>query len=169
MIHQLRRAGASAAMRNGTVMRDGAPGKHGDRDKHGDAAAGKHGDRAAGRYRTSADPGQLRLSREISVDGRQVVIMVGELDIATAQQAYAYISDVIDHGKAPVTVDLGGVSFCDASGLGALARAANHAKQADRQLRLTSARPSLLKIMRITGLDSMFPELGSPALARPLC
>jgi hypothetical protein len=33
---------------------------------------------------------------------------------------------------------------------------------------LTSARPSLLKIMRITGLDSVFPELHSPTLAHRL-
>jgi anti-sigma B factor antagonist len=92
--------------------------------------------------------------------------VTGELDIATAQEAYAYLSDVLDHGHAPVNVDLAGVTFCDASGLRVLARIAKQAKQAGRQLKLTSARPSLLKIMRITGLDNVFPELGSPALAR---
>jgi anti-sigma B factor antagonist len=83
----------------------------------------------------------------------------GELDIATAEQAYLYVSGVIDDWPAPVGVDLSEVSFCDASGLGALARIARHARQAGRQLRLISARPSLLKIMRITGLDGTFPEL----------
>lgn len=108
---------------------------------------------------------QLGLSQRMAADGNQVVSVTGELDIATAQQAYVYISDVLDQGHAPVTVDLGGVTFCDASGLRVLARIANHAREAGRQLMLTSARPSLLKIMRITGLDSVFPELGSPALA----
>jgi anti-sigma B factor antagonist len=117
------------------------------------------------RLRPSGDPDQLRLSRRISVDGYQVVSVDGELDIATAQQAYAYLSDVIDHGREPVSVDLGGLTFCDASGLGVLARVANHAREAGRQFMLTSARPSLLKIMRITGLDSVFPELHS-AVAR---
>jgi anti-sigma B factor antagonist len=109
---------------------------------------------------------QLALSSKISMDGRQVVSMTGELDIATAQQAYTYISDVIDHTRAPVSVDLGGVTFCDASGLGVLARAAKHARAKGRQLMLTSARPSLIRIMRITGLDSMFPELRRPVLVR---
>jgi anti-sigma B factor antagonist len=85
--------------------------------------------------------------------------VTGELDIATAEQAYAYISDVIDCWPAPVSVDLAGLTFCDASGLGALARVARHARQAGRQLKLISARPSLVKIMRITGLDRTFPEL----------
>jgi anti-anti-sigma factor len=109
---------------------------------------------------------QLALSSTISMDGRQVVSMTGELDIATAQQAYTYISDVIDHTRAPVSVDLGGVTFCDASGLGVLARVAKHARAKGRQLMLTSARPSLVRIMRITGVDSMFPELRRPVLVR---
>jgi len=85
--------------------------------------------------------------------------VTGELDIATAEQAYTYISDVIDCWPAPVGVDLAGLTFCDASGLGALARLARHAQEAGRPLTLISPRPALVKIMRITGLDRIFPEL----------
>jgi anti-sigma B factor antagonist len=111
------------------------------------------------------EPAQLELSCRTDTDGYQVVTMTGELDVATAEQAYAYISGVIDDRPAPVSVDLAGLTFCDASGLGVLARAARHARQAGRQLRITSARPSLLKIMRITGLDRAFPELRLSARA----
>ena len=102
---------------------------------------------------------QLELSCQTGANGYQVIQMTGELDIATAEKAYAYISEVIDGRPAPVTVDLSGLTFCDASGLGVLTRIARHARQAGRQLRLTSARPSLLKLMRLTGLDGVFPEL----------
>ena len=105
------------------------------------------------------EPAQLELSCRTDADGYQVVTVTGELDVATAERAYAYISGVIDDQPEPVSVDLAGLTFCDASGLGVLAKAARHARQAGRQLRLTSARPSLLKIMRITGLDRTFPEL----------
>ena len=108
---------------------------------------------------------QLELSCRTGANGYQVIQLTGELDIATAEQAYAYISEVIDGRPAPVTVDLSGLTFCDASGLGVLARIARHARQAGRQLRLTSARPSLLKIMRLTGLDGVFPELRPPVHA----
>jgi anti-sigma B factor antagonist len=114
------------------------------------------------------NPLQLGLSCRADEDGHQVVSVAGELDIATAEQAYAYISDVIDAlGRAPepVSIELSGLTFCDASGLGALVRIARHARQADRQLRLISARPALLKIIRITGLDRSFPELVPPARA----
>ena len=107
------------------------------------------------------DPLQLELSCATDGDGNQIISVTGELDIATAEQAYAYISDVIDAWPTPVSVDLSGLTFCDASGLGALARMARHARQAGRQLRLTAARPSLLKIMRITGLDRAYPELAA--------
>jgi len=111
------------------------------------------------------DPLQLELSCATDGDGNQIISVTGELDVATAEQAYAYISDVIDAwpglSPAPVSVDLSGLTFCDASGLGALARIARHARQAGRQLKLIKARPSLLKIMRITGLDRVYPELAA--------
>jgi len=112
-----------------------------------------------------AEQAQLELSCQTGPNGYQIVSMTGELDIATAEQAYSYISEIIDGRPAPVTVDLSGLTFCDASGLGALARMARHARQTGRQLMLTSARPSMLKIMRITGLDRAFPELQPSAHA----
>ena len=112
-----------------------------------------------------AEPAQLELSCRTGPNGYQIVSVTGELDIATAEQAYSYISEIIDGRLAPVTVDLSGLTFCDASGLGVLARIARHARQAGRQLKLTSVRPSLLKIMRITGLDRAFPELRPSAHA----
>jgi anti-anti-sigma factor len=123
---------------------------------------------APGRAATApgrAEPAQLELSTRTGANGYQIVSVSGELDIATAEQAYSYISEVIDGRPAPVTVDLSGLTFCDASGLGMLARAARYARQKGRQLMLASARPSLLKIMRITGLAEAFPELNPSAHA----
>ena len=122
---------------------------------------------AVPRQADQCEPVQLELSRQAGTDGYQVIRVVGELDIATAEKAYSYISKVIDGGQAPLTVDLSGLTFCDASGLGVLARISRHARQAGRQLKLASARPSLLKLMRLTGLDVTFPELRPSARAYP--
>ena len=108
------------------------------------------------------EPVQLELSCRTDADGNQVISVTGELDIATAEQAYGYISEVIDSWPTAVSVDLSGLTFCDASGLGVLAKIARHARQAGRQLKLTSVRPPLLKLMRLTGLDGVFPELRRP-------
>jgi len=123
------------------------------------------GGQVPGAASQGAEPAQLELSCRTGANGYQIVSVTGELDIATAEQAYSYLSEVIDGRQAPVTVDLSGLTFCDASGLGVLARAARYAQQKGRQLMLTSARPSLVKIMRITGLDRAFPELHPSAHA----
>ena len=41
-------------------------------------------------------PAQLELSTCTGANGYQVVSVAGELDIATAEQAYSYITEVID-------------------------------------------------------------------------
>ena len=107
---------------------------------------------------------QLELAYQTTIEGKATVQVRGELDIATADQAYAYLRDVVDSQQGPVTMDLAGLTFCDAAGLGVLARVAGHAKRSGRCLKLTAARPSLLRIMRITGLDETFPELRNSAL-----
>jgi anti-anti-sigma factor len=108
---------------------------------------------------------QLELAYQVAGDGRATVRVTGELDIATADQAYAYLRDVMDSQAGPVTVNLAELTFCDAAGLGVLARVAGYAKRSGRSLKLAAARPSLLRIMRITGMDEAFPEVRTPTLA----
>lgn len=102
---------------------------------------------------------QLELSYYVAADGNATVRARGELDIATADQAYAYLRDVADNQEGQITVNLGELTFCDAAGLGALARAQGHARRSGRVLKLAAAQPSLLRIMRITGMDEAFPEV----------
>ena len=107
---------------------------------------------------------QLELAYQVAADGKATVRVTGELDIATADQAYAYLRDVVDSQDGPVMMNLSELTFCDAAGLGVLARVAGHARRAGRSLKLTAARPSLVRIMHITGMDEAFPEVRNPAL-----
>jgi anti-sigma B factor antagonist len=108
------------------------------------------------------DQTPLELSRRATPDGQQVVTLRGEIDIATAGRARNYLYNVVDSEALSVIVDLSGVTFCDAAGLGMLAKVASRARKAGRPVRLVGARPALLRIMRITGLDAAFPELQAP-------
>ena len=108
---------------------------------------------------------QLELAYQVTTDGKATVRVRGELDIATADQAYAYLRDVVDSQDGPVTMNLAELTFCDAAGLGVLARVARYARRSGRSLKLSAARPSLLRIMHITGMDEAFPEVRNPALA----
>jgi anti-sigma B factor antagonist len=84
------------------------------------------------------------------------VELSGELDIASAEVAVRYVGDVIDGHHGPVTVDLAALAFCDAQGLAALIRMADHAEREGCPFRVASPSPALVKIMRITGLDRRF-------------
>ena len=105
----------------------------------------------------------IELSHWICPTGEAVVALGGDLDILSAEVAVNYIRDVIDRHGGPVTVNLTALVFCDARGLAALVRMAGYAEQQGCSFRLTSPRPSLVKIMRITRLDRRF--LASPASA----
>jgi anti-anti-sigma factor len=106
-----------------------------------------------------ADLAQLELSQLITPDGQPVVTIRGEIDIATADEARAYLWNVIDTEPLSAIVDVTDVTFCDAAGLGMLAKVAAHGRSTGHPIRLTGARPSLVRIMRITGLDAAYPEV----------
>jgi len=108
---------------------------------------------------------QLQLLYQRTADGQAMVNICGELDIATAERAHAYLRAVIDSDKkGKVILNLAGLTFCDAAGLGVLAKVASHARRTGRSVRLTSPRPALVRIMRITGMDDVFPEVRTPLL-----
>src|ERR1700759_5023438 len=74
--------------------------------------------------------GMLTLSWLISQTGQATVTFAGELDAASADQAYGYVRDVIDAYGGQVLLYVAGLSFCDAGGLGAFARMSRHAARA---------------------------------------
>jgi anti-sigma B factor antagonist len=110
----------------------------------------------------------LALSHWIRPAGEAVVELTGDLDIATAEMAVSYVTDVIKRHHEPLTIDLSALDFCGAQGLAALVRMAGCAEQKDRPFRLASPRPSLIKIMRITGLDRRFSFGPADHRDRPL-
>lgn len=114
-------------------------------------------------------PAPIELSHRICPAGEAVVDLGGDLDIVSAELAVNYVRDVIDCHRGPVVADLAALAFCDARGLAALLHMAAYAEQAGCPFRLASPSPSLVKIMRITGLDRKFlasHERGQLAPAR---
>jgi anti-sigma B factor antagonist len=101
--------------------------------------------------------GMLTLSCRIGQTGQATVTFAGELDYASADQAYDYVRGVIDAHGGQVLLDVAVLSFCDARGLGAFARMGRHAGQAGSSLHLVAPPPRLMKIIRITGLEDELP------------
>src|SRR6201996_7160154 len=135
----------------------------------GDRAAPDGGNGEMGAVINLTHALQLELAYQVASYGKATVRVRGELDIATADQAYAYLRDVVDNQNGPVMMNLSELTFCDAAGLGVLARVAGHARRSGRAVKLAAPRPALLRIMHITGLDEAFPEVKSPGLAALTC
>ena len=98
----------------------------------------------------------LALSHRVVPTGEVIADIRGELDIATTEMAVSYVTDIIDNHHGPVIVNLTGLEFCDAQGLSALLRMANHAEQTGHPFILASPSPRLLKLMQTTGVAHRF-------------
>jgi anti-sigma B factor antagonist len=100
--------------------------------------------------------------------GIEILGMPAELDLATAdglaERGYAAIARSV----RLLLLDLTGLSFCDASGLSAFVRIANHADAAGCRFGLIAPRPPVAKILRISGLDSRLPVFATLDEARAL-
>jgi anti-sigma B factor antagonist len=101
--------------------------------------------------------GMLTLSCLIGQAGQTTVTFAGELDYASAAPAYGYVRDVIDARGGRILLDVGGLSFCDAAGLGVFARMSRHAGQTGSSLHLVAPPPLLMKIIRMTCLEDVLP------------
>jgi anti-anti-sigma factor len=64
-----------------------------------------------------------------------------------------------------VVVDLRALEYCDAHGLRALGRMCIYAEQSGCSFRLSSPSLSIIRILRITGLDRTFPLFHAPVPA----
>ena len=84
-----------------------------------------------------------------------------ELDLASAdglaEQAYAAITS----HACLLLLDLTGLFFCDARGLSAFVRIANHADAAGCRYGLLAPRPPVTKLLRIGGLARRMPVYSS--------
>ena len=87
------------------------------------------------------------------VGGRPVVVVQGEIDLATAPQLRDQLARAIHrHPAATVVVDLDGVTVLDDSGLGVLLGAAGAARTGGGELELVASSPALIARFESTGM-----------------
>jgi len=101
--------------------------------------------------------GQI-LKMRISHDrGRAVVWLCGELDVAEAAEARAFLLAAAIDGRGRLVVDVTDLVFVDASGLSTLAFVARQTAQDGGWLRLVDASPLLRRMLRIVDLTAVLP------------
>jgi anti-anti-sigma factor len=79
-----------------------------------------------------------------------------ELDLATAGSLAKRGCAAFAHAGL-LLLDLSGLSFCDARGLSAFVKIANHADQAGCRYGLVAPRPQVARVLRICRLDQRLP------------
>ena len=91
-------------------------------------------------------------------DGRAVVVIRGELDLATAPDLEAVVTELLDEGQ-DVVVDLRELAFMDSTGLRVLVAAHARVERADGGPTFVVVRPlpgaPIQRILAIAGVDSV--------------
>ena len=109
----------------------------------------------------------MELKLSTSRDGEVCVVTVaGEVDVYTSPSLKIALADAAGDGCRIVIADLADVPFIDSSGLGVLVGALRRMREAGGEMRLVSERDAVVKILRITGLDRVFPLYATLDAAR---
>ncbi|MBW5420373.1 anti-sigma factor antagonist [Streptomyces sp. BG9H] len=85
-----------------------------------------------------------------------IAALVGDIDMLSAPALRAQALEVIQQGPPHVVLDLTRVGFCDSSGLSALIGIWHAARAAGGSLSLAGAPDRLIRMLALTGVDSLF-------------
>lgn len=97
------------------------------------------------------------LVSETSVaDGRAVVTLRGELDLASSPELLRRLHLLLDRPVTSLTLDLADLTFIDSSGLGTLCHALQEAEDQGITLTLDRVPDHARRVLEITGLTKRF-------------
>ncbi|MFI9842165.1 STAS domain-containing protein [Nonomuraea sp. NPDC051941] len=109
-----------------------------------------------------ANPGLYKEHFQLSeqaVNGAAKIMVSGEVDLAAALPLQELLVGTMNGPSSTTEVDLGDVSFMDASGLTALIRADTKARDVGGQLHLSHVPDRVFRLLRIFDLDQRFSIL----------
>ncbi|MFD7087882.1 STAS domain-containing protein [Streptomyces sp. NPDC059896] len=86
-----------------------------------------------------------------------VIELTGELDHHTAPEVRAALPGLGLRAGRQLTLDLGGLTFCDSTGITVLIAARNHALAANSTIALAAVPERVGRIFRNVGLEHTFP------------
>ncbi len=104
---------------------------------------------------------QVTLVPDVCATGPSPVVVVveGELDLATAPTLSMVLRMLVDSGEPWVVVDMSAVAFIDATGIGVLVDAADKAARQGGAFALSRPSRRVLRVLDILRLDSILPVL----------
>ncbi|MER8232454.1 STAS domain-containing protein [Streptomyces sp. NPDC101490] len=97
-----------------------------------------------------------------SADGATVAALRGELDLVLVRHLRPELDALVRESDA-LTLDIRGLTFCDATGLGLLAHCAGCVRRSGAHWRLVCDQPSILRLIRLAALgDLLAPQTELP-------
>jgi anti-sigma B factor antagonist len=87
--------------------------------------------------------------------GRVTLRVAGEIDMSTAPSVHEGAVDAIRHHPT-LDIDLSAVTFMDSSGLHVLLATRQLAERRGGHVRLMHPTPSVMRVLKVTGVDGMF-------------
>ncbi|WP_433061462.1 STAS domain-containing protein [Dactylosporangium sp. CS-033363] len=84
-----------------------------------------------------------------------VLEVSGALDYTSSERFGAAVSEAYSDGAAVVTADLGGLGYCDSSGVASLVRAHKLAAREGRRFVVRAPDTTLARVFALTGLDAV--------------
>lgn len=91
------------------------------------------------------------------VDDKVIIEVGGEIDVYTAPRLREHLVSVVAAGNYHLIVDMEKVSFLDSTGIGVLVSGLRRVREHNGSLRLVCSQDHVMKILRITGLTTVFP------------
>jgi anti-sigma B factor antagonist len=101
------------------------------------------------------------LSQDQLDDQRAVVAVRGEIDLFTAPELKATLTDAIEDGRLRIVVDLSDTTFLDSTALGVLIGAVKRLRSRDGRMTIVNTDQNIAKTFEITGLDQIFTIRGT--------
>ena len=114
------------------------------------------------RAANAAGPRQrVDLSTLLTVDSpqsRRQITADGELDFFAAPALHDAVTDLVRHNPGDSAIDLAGITFIDAGGIGCVVACRNALATIGATLIVVGASPRVRKVFDIVGLDALLTE-----------
>ena len=94
----------------------------------------------------------LRVEVLVDLSGVQVLKVIGELDLASAESLQASIGPILEREPTEIVFDLSELQFMDSSGITLLVTVAQRVETVE----LRDPRPMVRRIIELTGLSGVF-------------
>jgi anti-anti-sigma factor len=99
-------------------------------------------------------PAAWKLTEVADLNGDRLLIVAGELDIATTPELSRMLDRLRAHGH-PVVLDLAAVTFMDSTGLNALLAARMDAERDGWEFRIHRPSSAVRRVALLAGVDRM--------------